>query len=297
MNSRIISFLLTFMALPVDVQADMHPNEVAALQAPAPDRVSSYGEDPLQFGELRLPRGAGPFPVVVVIHGGCWTRGFATVDYTDVLAAEITAMGYATWNVEYRQVGDPGAGWPGTFQDWGNALDHLRVLAEAEPLSLEQIVVIGHSAGAHGALWLGVRPNIRDAAYLTGKTPLRPHAVVAIDGIADLRGWIGADADVCGKPVIAPLMGGVPGEVPERYALASPVENTPLGGNQYLVASKVMTPEMAQAYAEIATAKGDAVEVLQVVDGGHHDIMAPTTEQWKKQVRPFLESLLSREAR
>jgi hypothetical protein len=54
---------------------------------------------------------------------------------------------------------------------------------------------------------------------------------------------------------------------------------------------------MAQAYVESATAKGDTVEVLQIVDGGHHDIMAPTTEQWKEQVRPFLEALLRRVAR
>jgi len=297
MNTRIGTILLALMASSAMVRADLHPNEVAALQASPPDKVSSYGEDPLQFGELRLPRGAGPFPVVVVIHGGCWTRGFATVDYTDVLAAEITAMGYATWNIEYRQVGDPGAGWPGTFQDWGHALDHLRVLAETEPLSLEQGVVIGHSAGAHAALWLGVRAGLRDAAYLTGKSPLRPHAVVAIDGIADLGAWIGADAAVCGKPVIAPLVGGTPQEVPERYALASPIENTPLGISQYLVASKVMTPEMARKYAETARSHGDDVRVLQVVGGGHHDIMAPTTGQWREQMRPFLEELLSREAR
>jgi acetyl esterase/lipase len=297
MTIRTSTIFLALMASSAVVRADMHPNEVAALQASAPDRVSSYGADPLQFGELRLPRGTGPFPVVVVIHGGCWTKGFATVDYTDVLAAEITAMGYATWNVEYRQVGDPGAGWPGTFQDWGQALDHLRVLAETEPLSLDRVVVIGHSAGAHAALWLGLRPSLRDAAYLTGESPLRPAAVVAIDGIADLGAWIGADAAVCGKPVIAPLMGGTPEEVPERYALASPIENTPLGISQYLVASKIMTPDMARSYAETATSNGDDVRVLQVVDGGHHDIMAPTTEQWNEQVRPFLEALLGREAR
>ena len=139
---RFATALLAGIALSAAARADMHPNDVAALEAPPPDIVSSYGDDPLQFGELRLPPGEGPFPVVVLIHGGCWTRGFATVDYTDVLAGEITAMGYATWNIEYRQVGDPGAGWPGTFQDWGNALDHLRVLAESEPLSLEQIVVV-----------------------------------------------------------------------------------------------------------------------------------------------------------
>ncbi len=32
----------------------------------------SYGSDPSQFGELRLPQRKGPYPVVVVIHGDCW---------------------------------------------------------------------------------------------------------------------------------------------------------------------------------------------------------------------------------
>jgi acetyl esterase/lipase len=234
---------------------------------------------------------------VVIIHGGCWTKGFATVAYTDALADAITGMGYATWNVEYRQLGDPGAGWPGTFQDWGHAVDHLRVLAKSQPLSLEQVVIIGHSAGAHAALWLGSRPNLKDATYLTGETPLRPKAVVAIDGVADLRARIGLDARICGKPVLASFVGGTPEEVPERYALASPIESLPFGVHQYLIASKNMTPQMANDYVDIATSMGDEVEVLQVVGAGHHDVMAPTTEVWKDQVRPFLDYVLRKEAR
>jgi acetyl esterase/lipase len=291
-------FLLSCVAVTAVARAgDMRPDDVAALPAPPPDLISSYGDDPLQFGELRLPGGSGPFPVVVVIHGGCWTKGFATVDYTDALAAEITGLGYATWNIEYRQLGDPGAGWPGTFRDWSDAVDHLRELAESQPLSLQQVVVIGHSAGAHAALWLGSRANLHDVEYLTGESPLRPQAVIAIDGIADLRARIGVDAEICGKPVLVPLLGGTPGEVPERFAMASPIESLPFGVHQYLVASKNMTPDMASAYADLARAGGDEVEVLQVVGGGHHDIMAPTTDVWKEQVWPFLEKVLRREAR
>jgi acetyl esterase/lipase len=295
---RIRNVLLAGVAITAAARAgDMRPDDVASLPAPPPDLVSSYGDDPLQFGELRLPDGSGPFPVVVVIHGGCWTKGFATVDYTDALAARITALGFATWNVEYRQLGDAGAGWPGTFRDWADAVDHLRELAESRPLSLEQVVVIGHSAGAHAALWLGSRANLRDAAQVTGESPLRPHAVIAIDGVADLRAWIGADADICGKPVLVPLLGGTPDDVPDRYSMASPMERLPFGVHQYLVASKVMTPAMASAYAERARAWGDEVEVLRVIGGGHHDIMAPTTDVWKEQVWPFLEGVLRREAR
>jgi acetyl esterase/lipase len=45
---------------------------------PAGERIA-YGDGPQQFGELRVPKGEGPFPVFVVIHGGCWLNAF---DYT-----------------------------------------------------------------------------------------------------------------------------------------------------------------------------------------------------------------------
>src|SRR5688572_17879278 len=47
------------------------PRQVDSLPSRAPNLVAPYGTDSLQFGELRLPTGAGPFPVAVVIHGGC----------------------------------------------------------------------------------------------------------------------------------------------------------------------------------------------------------------------------------
>ncbi|HSI50544.1 MAG TPA: hypothetical protein VLA61_19935 [Ideonella sp.] len=88
-----------------------------------PKAVIAYGSSPLQFGELRLPPGDGPFPVAVLIHGGCWTSSFATLRSTAALASELTRFGIASWNIEYRQRGDAGGGWPGTYRDWAAALD------------------------------------------------------------------------------------------------------------------------------------------------------------------------------
>jgi hypothetical protein len=39
---------------------------------PASERIT-YGKDPLQFGEIRAPAGAGPFPIAILVHGGCWS--------------------------------------------------------------------------------------------------------------------------------------------------------------------------------------------------------------------------------
>src|SRR5262245_47156086 len=88
------------------------PRDVDSLPSSKPTLVAAYGTDSLEFGELRLPPGRGPFPVVVVIHGGCWRAGFATLRNTAALASALTAKGVATWNIEYRQVGNPGGGWP-----------------------------------------------------------------------------------------------------------------------------------------------------------------------------------------
>ena len=119
----------------------------------------SYGEDPLQFGELYLPAGDGPFPVVVLIHGGCWLAEFDQAHLRS-LAVAARDSGFAVWNVEYRRVGNPGGGWPGTFLDVAAGTDYLRELARQHPLDLEQVVPVGHSAGGHLALWLAMRSQL-----------------------------------------------------------------------------------------------------------------------------------------
>jgi acetyl esterase/lipase len=255
--------------------------EVDALPASEPTVVQKYGADPLQFGELRLPKGKGPFPVAVIIHGGCWTKGFATLRNTAAIASELSEKGVATWNIEYRQVGDAGGGWPGTFRDWGAAADHLRVLGKSYPLDLSQIVVIGHSAGAHAALWVAARNRLPADSEIRGSDPIPVHAAVAIDGPGDLPGSTGFLARVCGKPVIEPLMGGTPAEQPERYRQASPQSLLPLGVPQYLIVAPVLTPDKAQEYQKLARQRGDHVEILAPADAGHFEVIAPGREAWK----------------
>jgi acetyl esterase/lipase len=287
--------LIAFAMLSVSNLAlaqNMRPHDVDALPSSPPTLVVAYGKDRLQVGELRLPAGKGPFPVVEVIHGGCWTTGYATRKNTAALATALTGMGYATWNIEYRQVGDFGGGWPGTFQDWSAATDYLRVLAKTQPISLDHVAVVGHSAGAHAALWIASRSKLPRTNEITSKQPLPIAVAVAIDGPGALVPFVGFDAEICKRPVIAPLLGGLPNEQPSRYRLASPIDHLPTSGREYLISSVVLTAEAAEQYRKVAQQKGQIVQVLKVRDGGHFDIIAPGSAAWTAQVQPFLVSAL-----
>src|SRR5437867_10590008 len=102
---------------------------------PSADARLHYGPDPLNFGDLRLPPGSGPHPVVIVIHGGFW-RARYDLEHIGHLCAALTSSGYATWSLEYRRLGNPGGGWSGTFQDVALGAAYVRELAPEYALDL-----------------------------------------------------------------------------------------------------------------------------------------------------------------
>lgn len=278
-----LSFILATVLLASAPQERpmLGPPDLETLPVTAPTLVEPYGSDPLQFGQLRLPDGPGPFPIAIVIHGGCWTRGFEDVGGTAPIASALTARGIATWNIEYRQIGHEGGGWPGMFLDLGAAADHLRILAQTQPLDLNRVVTVGHSAGAHGALFVASRGKLPADSEIRGADPLPVQAAVAIDGPGDIRTMMnGVDEMICGMPVMEPLFQGTAAERPERYRQSNPAENLPLGVPQYLVASTVLQPDAAEGYRAAAIAAGDVAEVLKLENAGHFNMIAPGEPSW-----------------
>jgi acetyl esterase/lipase len=77
--------LLALSAAAADL---LKPLEVNAIPASPPDRAFTYGSDANQIGQLFLPQGRGPFPVAVVIHGGCWKKFADLKNRADVRRAQ-----------------------------------------------------------------------------------------------------------------------------------------------------------------------------------------------------------------
>lgn len=269
----------------------MTSDDLASFESPEPDAHIPYGDDPLQYGELRLPKGPGPHPVAILIHGGCWLSEY-DITHLRKLAAAITETGVATWALEYRRVGNPGGGWPGTFQDIARGADQLRTLAKTYPLDLERVVAAGHSAGGHLALWLAARSRLTDREPFRTENPLGIRAVLALAPAPDLVYL--HERDVCGS-VVDKLLGGSPETQPERYRAASPMSLIPIGVPQVLVLGRFDEgwAPVGRRYFEAAKAKGDDVRLIEAPESGHFEMIDPDSTTWPL-VRDALRDLLER---
>jgi acetyl esterase/lipase len=235
------------------------------LPPPAADARLAYGPEPKQFGDLRLPGVDRRWPLAVVVHGGAWKATYNLI-HTGHLCIALGKAGIATWNVEYRSCGDVDGPWPGAGVDVAAAVTFVDELVERYPLDPERVVLVGHSAGGHLALWAAKRAQL---------------PVVALAGVSDLRESaerIGPDGPV------ATFMGGMPDEVPDRYAEASPRERLPLGVRQILVHG-TKDPEVPYAMSErYVEAAGGEAELVTLEGAAHFEPIDPKAREWPRIV-------------
>ena len=285
-GGAVLALLLLFAAYVAYRFFTHGPPALTRATVAAPSAVLRYGRAPRQRIEVRRPAGRGPFPAVILIHGGCWSTRYGSTKFMAPLAEALRARGIATFNIGYRRVGEAGGGWPGTFLDVGAALDMVRRAAPRYDVDPNGIVVAGHSAGALLALWTATRKALEPSSDLYTLDPATPAAVVAIDGPASLSDFIGADADICGSPAIVPLMGGTPQQVPQRYRDATPQDHLPLGVPQYIVRGGMKQP--VDRYLALARAAGDQVTFAEPSRATHFDVLMP----WQTQGEPALDFIL-----
>lgn len=259
---------------------DAPPATVEAYMAQpraAPSARIAYGVAPSQVVELFLPKGRGPHPVVVMLHGGCYQQRFEGLPQTSGIAADLARRGFAVWNVEYRRLGEPGAGYPGTFQDVAAAADRIRSEAPRYRLDTSRVVALGHSAGGHLGLWAAARGRIPRTSALWRPDPLPIRAVISLGGIGDLKGQGAVFAGACGD--VIPQMVG------DRFADTSPAELLPGAARVVMIHGQfdhVMPPATGRDYAERVNKAGGSAVAIEIAGAGHFDVVIPTTPAWTR---------------
>lgn len=246
-----------------------------------------YGPEPENVAHLRLPPGdapAGVFPLVVLLHGGFWMDQWE-FDLMDGLGVDLARRGYASLNLEFRRIGVTGGGWPSTFADIAAALDRLPELAQAgRPLDLARVALVGHSAGGHLVLWAGC------ARDLAGQHPVqvgfRPALVVTVSGCNDLAE---TERRGLGDGAVSRLLGGRPGDLPERYAAACGsarldpavpvVAVVGLNDHPDLVDQSRLLVERLHGLGA-----GDRAELVEIEGGDHFTVIDAATPSWERIV-------------
>ncbi len=233
----------------------------------------AYGSDPNQFGELRLPQGKGPHPTVIFIHGGYWREAY---DLTHVghSCVAIATAGYAVWSLEYRRVGQPGGGYPGTLEDIRAAARRVSGIAD---LDLGRVVLAGHSAGGHLALWLAAQELL----------PLK--GVAALAAVSDLRR---AHEQNLGAGAVADFVGGGPAECNDRYAASSPVDLLPLRVPQVLLhgtADDTVPFELSRRFARASK----NARLVALPGAGHFELIDPRSKEWPVVLQNIVAPLAS----
>ena len=253
---------------------------------PQPDGGTriAYGTDPLQHVDLWLPKGDGPHPVVLMVHGGCWQSDVGSAGIMNALADDLTKRGIAVWNIEYRGIDRPGGGYPGTFLNVAAAADALRANAARYHLRADRIVAVGHSAGGHLALWLAARGGIAASSPLHAADPLGLAAVVGLGALPDLAAAeIGTDAS-CGAGTVDRLVGQPGPTHSDVYSDTSParlpqpaIPITLISGAE----DTIVPPFFGDRYVRRPGVKAQHI----VVPGeGHFELIVPESAAWARAV-------------
>ncbi|WP_405659009.1 alpha/beta hydrolase [Streptomyces sp. RK9] len=277
-----------------------------------PDATAAYGAHADQVIDFYAPRGAADrgAPLVVVLHGGAWRAPYDRA-HVSPFADFLARRGFAVANVEYRRgasgglvPAQGGAGplagrWPDTLDDVAAALDALPGLVRAAlPVAdPHRVVLTGHSAGGHLALWAAARHVLPESSpwHLARPAPLR--GVVALAPIGDLR--VADELGVCSGAVRQFLGGAGAGAGPmgsgavgsgvddaevlfeERLAQADPAVLLPTGIATAVVQGRtdIVVPQaVSEAYADAAAKAGEVVGLTLLEDVGHFPLIDPAAD-------------------
>lgn len=113
-----------------------------------------HGDRPL-LARLFKPRGQGPFPAIVEVHGGAWNLGDRLMDVA--INEPLAKSGVVVAALDFRM--PPEASYPASLADINYGIRWLKMRAREFGSRPDLVGTLGSSSGAHQAMLVGMRPH------------------------------------------------------------------------------------------------------------------------------------------
>lgn len=223
--------------------------------APAPHETTRYAAHSCGEVDLFLPPAAETHAPVILVHGGFWRARYDRT-HMRTLAGALAATGRRVALPEYRRVGDPGGGWPGSLEDIRAILREVPRHLRADP---GDVVLAGHSAGGH-------------LAVLAAADAVEPPAkVVSLAGVLDVRA--AHHAGLSDGAVAAFLGRSAPDDA--ELAAIDPM-TAPLPDCPVVVLHGTRDDDVPSRYSAAYAARGERIDLV-LLDADHYDLIDPLT--------------------
>lgn len=176
--------------------------------------------------DVAVPKGTGPHPVVIYLHGGGWSLG-SPASFRE-LGMQFAAVGYLTINLDYRLA--PEHPFPAALEDTAFAIEWATANARRWNGDGRRIAIGGDSSGANlavGALVsiaLELRSLVRAALLFYGVYDLRATAARtrALPGLQQqLSSYLSGSEDLFDDPRASPLKAVAPGLLPPCFIIGA----------------------------------------------------------------------------
>jgi acetyl esterase/lipase len=248
----------------------------------------AYGKHERNKLDIAVPKGDGPFPLLVWIHGGGWEAG----DKANFGAfANQIARGYAVATINYRY--SKQAVFPAQILDAKAAVRFLRANAKKYKFDTSHVGVGGASAGGHISALLGTTANVKELEGEDAKPDdTRVQAVFDLFGPTDLAKLSPAVAK--DNPVTR-LLGGTTGALKDLAASGTPQTHVTKDDAPFLIlhGDKDTLVPLGQSESLHAALKKEGVESeLVVVKGAGHGGAGFASKENADKINAFLDKHL-----
>ena len=221
--------------------------------------------------DAHVPPGNGPFPTVILVHGGGWSGGDKAGKIVEPLFRPLTEGGFAWFSINYRLA--PEFPYTAAVDDVESSVTFLKLHAKEYKVDPERIALMGESAGGHLVNLVGARNAVGVAA------------VVCFYGPIDLVEWA---KRFDGKPLPKSVQGAFRIETLDengvaRIREASPARYLSRKTPPFLVIHGTKDEAVAYSQATLTLELFNKIGVpceLFTVQDGIHGVM-----NWEKEAR------------